>query len=69
MSEIGTILGTSASTVKNQLQAVYKRLGTPNGTAAVVIALREGWIDFPPRERRMKNFFQARSDTISWKTP
>jgi DNA-binding NarL/FixJ family response regulator len=42
---IGLRLGISEQTVKNHLAKVLQRLRAPDRTAAVVIALRNGWLD------------------------
>jgi two-component system, NarL family, response regulator DegU len=42
---IGELLGISEQTVKNHLAKVLQRLRAPDRTAAVVIALRQGWLD------------------------
>ena len=42
---IGTRLGISEQTVKNHLAKVLQRLQAPDRTAAVVISLRNGWLD------------------------
>lgn len=51
--QIAEALATSPNTVKNQLLLVYGRLSVSNCTAAVAVALREGWIDFPPKETHL----------------
>jgi two-component system response regulator DegU len=42
---IGLRLGISEQTVKNHLAKVLQRLRAPDRTAAVVIALRNEWLD------------------------
>jgi DNA-binding NarL/FixJ family response regulator len=42
---IGHQLRISEQTVKNHLAKVLQRLRAPDRTAAVVIALRQGWLD------------------------
>ena len=42
---VGEQLGISEQTVKNHLAKVLQRLRAPDRTAAVVIALRQGWLD------------------------
>jgi DNA-binding NarL/FixJ family response regulator len=42
---IGVRLGISEQTVKNHLAKVLQRLRAPDRTAAVVMALRGGWLD------------------------
>ena len=42
---IGVRLGISEQTVKNHLAKVLQRLQAPDRTAAVVISLRNGWLD------------------------
>ncbi len=42
---IGLRLGISEQTVKNHLAKVLQRLRAPDRTAAVVIALRSGWLE------------------------
>ena len=41
---IGVHLGISEQTVKNHLAKVLQRLRAPDRTGAVVIALRNGWL-------------------------
>ena len=57
---IGLRLGISEQTVKNHLAKVLQRLRAPDRTAAVVIALRNGWLQLQqlhveerPAERRV----------------
>ncbi|MEA2472235.1 MAG: hypothetical protein QOE06_150 [Thermoleophilaceae bacterium] len=42
--EIAAQLGLSASTVRSHLFAAYTRLGVSNGTQAVVLAMKRGWV-------------------------
>jgi two-component system response regulator DegU len=42
---IGLELGISEQTVKNHLAKVLQRLNVPDRTAAVVLSLRNGWLD------------------------
>jgi two-component system response regulator DegU len=42
---IGQRLGISEQTVKNHLAKVLQRLRAPDRTAAVVLALRHGWLN------------------------
>ena len=42
---IGVRLGISEQTVKNHLAKVLQRLRAPDRTSAVVISLRNGWLD------------------------
>ena len=42
---IGVRFGISEQTVKNHLAKVLQRLRAPDRTAAVVISLRNGWLD------------------------
>ena len=42
---IGVRLGISEQTVKNHLAKVLQRLNVPDRTAAVVLSLRNGWLD------------------------
>lgn len=44
-TDVATELGTSASTVKTQLERVFAKTGTRDRAAAVAAALRAGWID------------------------
>lgn len=47
-AQIGERLWLSSETVKTHLKQISWRLCSRNRTHAVVIALREGLIDFPP---------------------
>ena len=42
---IGLRFGISEQTVKNHVAKILQRLRAPDRTAAVVISLRNGWLD------------------------
>jgi DNA-binding NarL/FixJ family response regulator len=42
---IGAQIGLSSQTVKNHMLSVLRKLDAPDRTAAVVVALRQGWLD------------------------
>jgi DNA-binding NarL/FixJ family response regulator len=42
---IGAQIGLSSQTVKNHMLSVLRKLDVPDRTAAVVVALRQGWLD------------------------
>ena len=42
--QLAAKIRNSPQTIKNQLAQVMEKLGAPNRTAAVVIALQQGWI-------------------------
>jgi len=41
--EVGLLLDVSEQTVKNHLSSILHKLGVPNRTRAVTVAVREGW--------------------------
>lgn len=48
-AQIAERVGVSIYTVRTQMQSVLRRLNVHTRTAAVVAALREGWIDLYDR--------------------
>jgi len=42
--DIAQMLGISRQTVKNHVSAVLHKLGVPDRTQAVFLALRQGWV-------------------------
>jgi DNA-binding NarL/FixJ family response regulator len=47
--EIGAALGIGAKTVETHLARVFERVGVTSRTELATRALREGWLDVPPR--------------------
>jgi DNA-binding NarL/FixJ family response regulator len=47
--EIGARLGIGAKTVESHLRRLFERLGVISRTELATRALREGWLDVPPR--------------------
>jgi DNA-binding NarL/FixJ family response regulator len=47
--EIGVRLGIGAKTVESHLRRMFERLGIGSRTELATRALREGWLDVPPR--------------------
>lgn len=47
--DIGKVLGIGIETVKSHLRVIALRLTAKNGTHAVAIAIRNGYIQPPPR--------------------
>jgi DNA-binding NarL/FixJ family response regulator len=47
--EIGSALGIGAKTVETHLARVFERAGVSSRTELATRALREGWLDVPPR--------------------
>ncbi len=47
--EIGAALGIGAKTVETHLARVFERVGVASRTELATRALREGWLDVPPR--------------------
>jgi DNA-binding NarL/FixJ family response regulator len=45
--QIGEALGISERTVRNHMQAILRRLSSPDRTHAVVLAIGNGWIPIP----------------------
>jgi two-component system response regulator DevR len=43
--ELGVLLDVREQTVKNHLSNILHKLGVPNRTRAVTLAVREGWLD------------------------
>ncbi len=48
--QIALALGLSDQTVKNHITSIHKKLNVNDRTAAVVYALKQRWISFPPGE-------------------
>jgi DNA-binding NarL/FixJ family response regulator len=47
--EIGVALGIGAKTVETHLARVFERVGVTSRTELAIRAMREGWLDVPPR--------------------
>ncbi len=47
--EIGVGLGIGAKTVETHLARVFERVGVTSRTELAIRAMREGWLDVPPR--------------------
>jgi DNA-binding CsgD family transcriptional regulator len=47
--EIAVILKISTKTVNFHVENAKRKLGTASRVAAVSVALRDGWLPFPPR--------------------
>ena len=47
--EIGVALGIGAQTVETHLHRLYERYGVASRTELATRALREGWLEVPPR--------------------
>jgi DNA-binding NarL/FixJ family response regulator len=47
--EIGVALGIGAKTVETHLARVFERAGVTSRTELAIRAMREGWLDVPPR--------------------
>jgi DNA-binding NarL/FixJ family response regulator len=49
--QIGDQLGIAEKTVRIHMSSIFSKLGVTNRTQAVVMALEQGFVDPPPRER------------------
>jgi DNA-binding NarL/FixJ family response regulator len=49
--EIGSALRIGSKTVETHLARLFERLGVGSRTELAMRAVREGWLDVPPRER------------------
>ncbi len=47
--EIGSVLGIGSKTVETHLARLFERVGVASRTELATRALREGWLDVPPR--------------------
>jgi DNA-binding CsgD family transcriptional regulator len=45
--QIGESLGISERTVRNHMREIFKRMSSTDRTHAVVLAIRNGWINVP----------------------